>query len=90
MKRPLKKNLMKNHPGRYRRYGGQRGNDYDDGDTSGFRLKVDIPYFGSLGIEDFLDWVADVDRFFDYTATPAERRVRLVACRLKGMASAWW
>ncbi|KAI3429985.1 uncharacterized protein J3R85_008494 [Psidium guajava] len=78
------------HHGRFRRgYCGRRR--YDDRESNDFKLKVDIPYFnGGLGIEDFLDWIADIDKFFDYMETPSEKRVRLVACRLKGGASAWW
>ena len=78
-----------------RRYGGggYRRNHYgyDQADTSDFRLKVDIPTFnGNLNIEDLLDWLAEVDHFFAYMEVPEDRRVRLVACRLKGGASAWW
>ena len=48
-------------------------------------MKVDIPFFsGNLNIEDFINWVADIDRFFDYMEVSEERRVRSVACRLKG------
>ena len=69
-----------------------RGRDFDDDRDSGnFRLKVDILYFnGGLGIEEFLDWIAEIERFFDYMDPPQEKRVKLVACRLKGLASAWW
>ena len=73
--------------------GGYRKNHYgyDQGDTSDFKLKVDIPSFtDNLNIEDLLDWLAEVDRFFDYLEVPEDRRVKLVACRLKGGASAWW
>ena len=60
-------------------------------DTIDFRLKVDIPTFnGNLNIEDLLDWLAEVDRCFDYMEVPKDRRVRLVTCRLKGRASTWW
>ena len=38
-----------------------------------------------MGIEEFLDWLADIDRFFDYMKIPSEKRVRLVAYRLKGV-----
>lgn len=75
--------------GGYRRNQNHYG--YDQGDTSDFKLKVDIPSFnGNLNIEELLDWLAEVDRFFDYMEVPAGRRVKLVACRLKGGASAWW
>ena len=72
------------------RGGGRNARDYEKygGD---FVLKVDIPFFsGNLNIDDFIDWVADIDRFFDYMEVPEEKRVRLVACRLKGGALACW
>ena len=54
-------------------------------------MKVDIPSFnGNLNIEDFIDWIAEVDKFFYYMVIPEDRRVRLVACRLKGGASTLW
>ena len=43
-----------------------------------------------MNIEDFIDWLANIDKFFDYMGVSEEKRVRLVACRLKGRASAWW
>ena len=79
-------------------YGGGRNRrdhrdygEYDQTDGGDYHLKVDLPYFnGAFNIEEFLDWLADVERFFDYRDVPEERRVKTVACRLKGGASAWW
>ena len=79
-------------------YGGGRNrrryhdyDDYEQSDGGEFHLKVDLPYFnGTFNIEEFLDWLAEVERFFDYKDIPEERRVKTVACRLKGGASAWW
>ena len=34
--------------------------------------------------------MAEIDKFFDYMEGPKEKKVKLVACRLKGAASAWW
>ena len=54
-------------------------------DRGDFRLKVNIPSFsGSLNIDELLDWVAQVDKFFDYMEVPEEKIVKLVACMLKG------
>ena len=64
--------------------GGSRNVSDFSRDGSYFRLKVDIPYLnGNLNIEDFIDWLTDIDKFFDYMEIPEEKRVRLVACRLK-------
>ena len=60
-------------------------------DNGDFKLKVDIPFFsGNLNIEDFIDWIAEIDKFFDYMEVSEENRVKLVAYRLKGGASTWW
>ena len=56
-----------------------------------FRMKMDLPSFnGQLQIEGFLDWLALVERFFDYIDIPEDKRVKLVAYKLMGGASAWW
>ena len=65
-------------------HGYERDNGY-------FKLKADIPFFsGNLNIEDFIDWIAEIDKFFDYVEVSEEKRVKLVACKLKGGASTWW
>ena len=65
------------------RGGGRYAHD-PERDGGDFRLKVDIPFFSSnLNIEDFIDWVTGIDRFFNYIEVSEEKRVRLVACGLK-------
>jgi hypothetical protein len=52
---------------------------------------MDLPSFnGQLKIEGFQDWLAVVERFFDYMKIPKDKKVKLVAYRLLGGASAWW
>lgn len=71
-------------------------NDYEDhfqrshNRTQGrFKLKIDIPHFdGSLHIEYFLEWIVEVERFFDYMKIDENQQVKLVVIRFKGVASA--
>ena len=76
--------------GRNRR-GYQAYDNYDRTDDGDFQLRVGLSYFdGTFNIDEFLDWLAKVERFFDYQEVPEERRVKTFACKLKGGASAWW
>ena len=54
-------------------------------------MKIELPSFnGNISIEEYLDWVSEVDNFFDYMDTADDKQVCLVAYKLKGKASAWW
>ncbi|CAJ2646166.1 unnamed protein product [Trifolium pratense] len=65
--------------------GGERGNHHD------YRVKADIPLFhGTMGVEEFMDWQIDVDRFFDVMDVPENKQVKMVAIRLKSTAAVWW
>ncbi|GJU47499.1 hypothetical protein Tco_1204765, partial [Tanacetum coccineum] len=55
------------------------------------RIKVEIPDFsGTLKAEEFIDWLNTVERVFEFKDTPENRKVKCVAIKLKGRASAWW
>ncbi|XP_017978278.1 PREDICTED: uncharacterized protein LOC108662429 [Theobroma cacao] len=55
------------------------------------RIKIDIPEFeGRLHPDDFLDWLYTVERVFELKDIPDEKRVKLVAIKLKKHASIWW
>ena len=54
-------------------------------------MKVDIPSFsGNLDIESFLDWIYEVDKFFDMAYFLIEKQVKFAAYKLKGGAAARW
>lgn len=56
-----------------------------------YRHKVNLPIFKrQLHIKHFLDWIVEIERFFEYMKILEEKKVKLVAYELKGGASAGW
>ena len=54
-------------------------------------MRTEIPEFhGSLQAEEFLDWLATVEEILDFKGVPEDKRVPLIATRLRGRATAWW
>ena len=57
--------------------------------SNDFRVK--IPEFeGELDPDEFLEWTHMVERVFDYKDVPGDKKVKLVALRLRKYASLWW
>jgi hypothetical protein len=57
----------------------------------GAREKMDIPvYEGNLDVEELLDWIRALDKYFDYEDVEEDKKVKHVVTRLKGHASLWW
>ncbi|GJU91518.1 hypothetical protein Tco_1303941 [Tanacetum coccineum] len=55
------------------------------------QLAKDVPTFhGSINVEDFLDWMSELDTFFKFYEIPMDNRVNLVAYKLKGGAKFLW
>ena len=53
--------------------------------------KAEIPTFnGNVNIEGCLDWLYEVETYFEVMEIPEDHRVPLIAYKLKGGASAWW
>ncbi|KAL8098145.1 hypothetical protein AgCh_031064 [Apium graveolens] len=51
-------------------------------------VEEDIPlFYGSLGVDEFLNWYIDVDKFFDVMDVPESKEVKMVAIRLKSVAA---
>jgi hypothetical protein len=57
----------------------------------GAREKMDIPvYEGNLDVEEILDWIRALDKYFDYEDVEEDKKVKHVITRLKGHATLWW
>jgi hypothetical protein len=57
----------------------------------GGRAKIEVPmYEGNLDVEELLDWIRSMDKYFDYEDVDEERRVRHTVTRLKGHVTLWW
>ena len=57
--------------------------------TNDFR--VEVPEFeGKLDLEEFLEWLCTVERVFECKDVFENKRVKLVALRLRKYASLWW
>ena len=49
-----------------------------------------FPDDGKLDINVVLDWIYDMEKFFDYENTPNNRKVNITDTRLKGHVLLWW
>ena len=57
----------------------------------GFGFKIELPEFtGSLQAEGFINWLNELERIFEYKKVSDRDKVKLVAIKPKGRASAWW
>jgi hypothetical protein len=47
-------------------------------------------YEGSLDVEELIDWIASMDKYFEYEEITDNKNVKFVVTRLKGHVSLWW
>eukprot|EP00253_Pinus_taeda_P008213 PITA_08213 len=53
--------------------------------------KPELPtYDGSLSIEVLLDWISEMDKYFECEEVSEDRRVKFAATKLKRHATLWW
>ena len=54
-------------------------------------FKVEIPEFdGQLNPDEFVEWMNTVERVFEYKDVSDDKKVKLVALKLRRYASIWW
>jgi hypothetical protein len=52
---------------------------------------IEVPmYKVNLDVEELLDWIRAMEKYFDYEYVDEEKRVRHVVTRLKGYVALWW
>ena len=75
--------VLGNHRGLAR----DNGRDYQE--QRDYWMKVELPSFnGNVSIKEYLGWVSEVEKFFDYMNKADDKQVCLVAYKLKGGESA--
>lgn len=47
-------------------------------------------FYGTMRVEEFLDWKIKVDRFFDSMGVPENKQVKIMVIRLKSIVAIWW
>ena len=79
------------HPRGSSSEGEEEGRPFRPRGGNNLDFKVDIPEFeGHLDPDLFLDWLRTVERVFDFKDVPDEKKVKLVALKLRKYASIWW
>ena len=57
----------------------------------GARARIEVPmYEGNLEVEELLDWVRAMDKYFDYEYIEEDKMVNHAVRRLKGHTMLWW
>jgi hypothetical protein len=57
----------------------------------GAREKIEVPvYEGNLDVEELLDWISTLEKYFDYKEIDDEKKVKHAVTILKGHAALWW
>ena len=57
----------------------------------GKRPKFDVPtYSGNLNPEELIDWINELEEYFEYEEIEDPDRVKFAKAKLKGHAKIWW
>ena len=47
-------------------------------------------YDGTLKAENLIDWIGEMDKYFEYEEIDENKRIKFAVTRLKGHAALWW
>ena len=47
-------------------------------------------YSGNLNVEEIMDWIKSLSKYFDFEQIEDKKKLRYGATRLKGHAAIWW
>lgn len=54
-------------------------------------INIEILKFnGGLAAEEFIDWLYTIEKIFYYEGISDDKKIKLIAIRLKSRATAWW
>ena len=57
----------------------------------GGKQKAEIPiYEGSLNVEELVDWISSLEKYFDYEEVDDKKKVKILVTRLKDHVAIWW
>lgn len=49
-----------------------------------YKLNIGLPYFsGHVHVEEYLDWLNSVEKFFDYAEIFYDKRVSSLGCKVR-------
>lgn len=55
------------------------------------RPKMEVPlYEGNLNVDELMDWIHALDKYFDYEDVDKDKQVKYVVTTLQGHATLWW
>ena len=58
---------------------------------SSLKMKDQIlTYDGNLELEELIDWIIVLNKYFDYEEVSANKQVKFVATRIRGHGALWW
>ena len=52
--------------------------------------RVEVPMYDDLNVEELMDWINALNKYFDFEEIEDKKKVRYATTRMKGHAFIWW